>query len=119
MDFASRLSKALAHSKKKRKALAAALGVSVQAIGQVLNGDTKAMSADNCARAARFLGIDGYWLATGDGDMTDGEEAELLAFFRQLNEKGREHVLASARGMAAQEAMLRDDAAVKQSPKAA
>lgn len=69
MTYGDRLKVALAHTGKDRASLAAAIGVSVQSIGQVMLGDTKALTAENSARAARYLGVDGYWLATGEGQM--------------------------------------------------
>jgi plasmid maintenance system antidote protein VapI len=65
--FGQRLVKALVLAKKERKDLAAHLGVSVQSIGQVINGPTVAMTAENAARSARFLGVSTFWLATGEG----------------------------------------------------
>ncbi len=65
--FGERLQQALAISGKTRRELAAAVGVSAQAIGQVISGDTVAMSAENSAKAARFLRVDAYWLSTGRG----------------------------------------------------
>lgn len=73
--FADRLTEALKTSGKSRADLAKrlysdtkqAVGVSVQAVGQALDGTTKSFSANNTARAARFLGVDFYWLATGEG----------------------------------------------------
>jgi transcriptional regulator with XRE-family HTH domain len=69
-SFGERLDAAIVHSKKTRAELAAKLGVSVQAIGQVVNGDSKTMSAENTVRAARALEVDAYWLATGEGSMS-------------------------------------------------
>lgn len=67
--YGERLEKALRWSKKDRAELGAALQISVQAIGQVIAGKTKALTAENSARAARFLNVDHYWLATGEGQM--------------------------------------------------
>jgi transcriptional regulator with XRE-family HTH domain len=53
--------------KDARKILAEALGISVQAVGQVLTGKSNAFSAEISARAARFLRVDHFWLATGEG----------------------------------------------------
>lgn len=69
--FGDRISAALDFSKKDRRELAAHLGVSEQAVGQVINGHTKAMSAYNAARAARFLGVSFYWLCTGQGRIVE------------------------------------------------
>lgn len=51
----------------ERKALAAHLRVSVQAVGQVLTGKTKALDAANHIRASLYLRCDPLWLATGHG----------------------------------------------------
>lgn len=52
-----------------RKDLAAALGVSVQAVGDVVRGKSGAFTAENNAKAARYLGVNPNWLATGNGKM--------------------------------------------------
>jgi transcriptional regulator with XRE-family HTH domain len=51
-----------------RNKLAEAIGITKQAVGQVLTGSTRALSAETSARAARFLRVDHYWLATGEGE---------------------------------------------------
>lgn len=70
MSYGKRLEEALRLAGKDRGALASELGISVQAVGQVITGGrsgTQAFTAENSARAARFLRVDGYWLATGEG----------------------------------------------------
>lgn len=68
--------------------LAAAAGVSYQAIRAVLKGGaggTKALSAETHVRAARFLGVDSFWLATGEGSpelQTDKKWSELSPLAR-------------------------------------
>ena len=69
MTYGDRLSEALEHAKKSRAELSRGIGLSVQAIGQVINGDTKALTAENNALAAEFLRVSSYWLATGNGEM--------------------------------------------------
>lgn len=104
--FAGRLGDALEKSGRSRIELAAVLrsskgemGVSQAAVGQALGGDTKALTAENCARAARFLGVDGYWLATGEGEMvaklTGEEELALqhLRDVRRLNKQTYEQIV--------------------------
>ncbi|MHA6885705.1 helix-turn-helix domain-containing protein [Ralstonia pseudosolanacearum] len=66
--YGERLLSALKLSNQTRAALAQHLGISEQAIGQVILGGTKALTAENSARAARFLRVDHFWLATGEGD---------------------------------------------------
>ncbi|MNK33417.1 hypothetical protein D3C87_518980 [compost metagenome] len=65
--YGSRLAEALRLAGRERQELATAISVSVQAIGQVIAGKTKALTAENSAMAARFLNVDSYWLATGEG----------------------------------------------------
>lgn len=47
------------------------IGISTQGMRAILNGETKSMTAENAARAARVLGVDFYWLCTGEGSMRD------------------------------------------------
>lgn len=76
--FAHRLAAAMAEAQKTRTELGRVLrspdgrmGISPSAVGQLLSGASKSMNAENCARAARFLGVNAYWLATGEGPMRD------------------------------------------------
>jgi len=73
-DFQDRLKRAMDLAGKAVPDLARALispkgtkGVTPQAVYAVLRGDTKAMTAENVAHAARFLAVDWFWLATGAG----------------------------------------------------
>lgn len=66
--YGERLKNALVISGKSRRELAAELKISVQAIGQTINGGTTAFTAENHERAVRFLRVNGYWLATGEGN---------------------------------------------------
>jgi transcriptional regulator with XRE-family HTH domain len=67
MTFGQRLEQAIELGQSDRAKLAKALKISVQAVSQAINGNTKAFSAENTVRAARFLRVDSYWLATGEG----------------------------------------------------
>lgn len=71
MTYGKRLEKSLLAANKTRKELAAALECKVQAIGMVITGAGKAersLSGKNNVKAAKFLKVDSYWLATGAGD---------------------------------------------------
>jgi transcriptional regulator with XRE-family HTH domain len=104
VTYAARLAQAMSIAKVDRAQLAQGIGVSVQAVGQVLNGETKAFSAMNNAKAARFLTVDAYWLATGDGyphapqptvpfrDLS-GIEAQLITLFRRLAPESQHSVV--------------------------
>lgn len=83
--FAERL-KAAMGTRFTRDELATACGITVQAVAQVLKGTTKALTAENTARAARLLGVDWYWLATGEGSPNQAEDGEqsVLAALREI-----------------------------------
>lgn len=69
VDFSERLATALAHSNVSTKELRDYLGISYQAMKKLESGLSKSFTAENCARAARFLQVDLFWLATGEGNM--------------------------------------------------
>lgn len=54
--------------KAARQWLADQLEISVQAVGQVIAGKTKALTAENHEKAVQALGCAGLWLATGQGE---------------------------------------------------
>lgn len=104
MNFAERLQAAMGRANATPKAVASALGVSVQAISQTLSGATRALTAENCAKAARFLQVDLYWLATGLGEMRPAaddlamslspEERDFILALRLLPQPERSAVVA-------------------------
>lgn len=67
MTYGQRLAEALKLAKKERRDLAHHLDISVQAIGQIINGPG-ALTAFNSAHAAKYLRVDHHWLATGEGE---------------------------------------------------
>lgn len=67
MTYGERLQEALGLAGRDRKDLARHLEVSVQAIGQIVNGPGQ-LTAFNSAHAAKYLKVDHHWLATGDGE---------------------------------------------------
>jgi len=67
MSYGSRLEEALTARGATREGLASAIGISVQAVGQVIAGKTKALTAENNSYAARYLRVSTDWLATGEG----------------------------------------------------
>lgn len=84
-SFSDRLNEAFVESKRSREDLARVLrapdgsvGVSAQAVGQALSGTTKQLTAENAARAAVFLGVEPYWLCTGEGPKRAPEGARQL-----------------------------------------
>lgn len=67
--YGSRLKAALERKNKTKTDLAKAIGRTPQAIGQVINGTTKALTAENNSLAAIYLEVNPNWLATGEGEM--------------------------------------------------
>jgi hypothetical protein len=67
IDYGKRLDWAMDRAGIDAKGLASALGVSTQAIIRVRSGDSKSLSAENNAFAAKELGVCPSWLATGMG----------------------------------------------------
>lgn len=102
MTYGQRLKKTMATAKKSRKELALTLGCTVQAIGMVITGGGKlerGLSAENNVKAARYLRVDSYWLATGEGEMTlktplriteklSEDALEIAAYFDKLQDPG-------------------------------
>ena len=64
--FGERLQEAITNAGRTRAEVASAIGCTVQAIGLCVTGNNASMSAENTARAARYLGCDVFWLATGE-----------------------------------------------------
>lgn len=67
MEYKDRLALAMKDAGKNESELAGSLKVSYQAIKKVLAGTTNALTAANNSNAAKFLGVDSHWLATGNG----------------------------------------------------
>lgn len=74
VDYTERLACAMKHAGASKPALAKAVGISYQAVKKVLDGGSRSLTAENNAKAARFLGVSSHWLATGEGEMLDGME---------------------------------------------
>lgn len=74
--YADRLALALTHAQISRVAFSKAIGISPQATALVLSGQTKALTAENTAHAARALRVNHYWLATGEGSMAEAMSPE-------------------------------------------
>lgn len=104
MTYGKRLKKAMTAAGKSRKQLATELHCSVQAIGMVITGGGKLerkLSTENSVKAARYLKVDGYWLATGDGELalkpSDSQKTaalltadalDIAIYFDKLKEQG-------------------------------
>lgn len=69
VDYWKRLLEAMTHAGVAKAQLQAHLGVSYQAMKKLEDGKTKSLTAENNAKAAKFLGVNAYWLATGEETM--------------------------------------------------
>ena len=94
VEYKERLTQALEMAARSTKELQLHLGVTYQAMKKLEDGKTKVFSAENNARAARFLDVDAFWLATGEGQprpltpwpfpmVLPGQWAQLDADFRR------------------------------------
>lgn len=75
-DYSIRFAAAMREAGKTPHDMAAALGVSYQAVMKVTKGTSKMLRADHNAVAARFLGVSSEWLATGKGAQRIPQMAE-------------------------------------------
>lgn len=78
--YGQRLEEAMRAAAVDRKALAHDVGISVQALGQAINGrpdrPAQGLSFKNNLMVARRLGVDPNWLATGEGTMVRDDTIE-------------------------------------------
>jgi SOS-response transcriptional repressor LexA len=65
--YGERIIFALEQRKRQAQWLSEKTGLSVQAIGQCVNGRTKAFTSENNTKVAIALDLDSDWLATGNG----------------------------------------------------
>jgi len=73
-SYAERLLDAMNAAGLNRRKLALAIGISEQAVGNVINGGANtSFIAKNSAEAAKVLGVEHYWLATGKGPRLAGD----------------------------------------------
>jgi hypothetical protein len=76
-DYKDRLGQAMRAAGVTPAALAAELKVSYQAVKQVIDGKNTSFTAVNNDKAARFLGVNSRWLATGEGDRAARDDSQL------------------------------------------
>lgn len=96
MTYGKRLQEAIDLAGSSRALVAKAAGVTVQAIGQCINGQTEFLRADGAAKAAAFLEVDHLWLATGEGKPRPERawpfELILPHQYRQLDPEFKRHI---------------------------
>jgi transcriptional regulator with XRE-family HTH domain len=97
MTFGARLDKAMKLRGVDIATLAKACECKYQSIAQVIKGSSRSLSAENTAKAARYLHVSCYWLATGKGPM-DGDPVrdispmgiEVLEWFEGMTNRAKQ-----------------------------
>lgn len=79
MTYGERLLQAMDKAGIDRKTLAARLGISKAAVGQVILGSTKMFDAVNHTKACEVLGVSPAWLAIGLESMTSEQSSSGLS----------------------------------------
>lgn len=69
IDYGQRLEYAMRTRGVSTQQLAHYLGLSYQAVRQIVSGQSNAFSAGNHVRTCSYLGISSEWLALGEGHM--------------------------------------------------
>ena len=85
-EYAARLNQAMKAASMSTGELAACLGITYTAVRKVREGLSGAFNAANNSRAAKFLGVNPCWLATGTAsdEFQRGREAGWLDISRAL-----------------------------------
>ena len=97
VDYKERLEKAMKAAGVDITELARSVGVSYQAARKVLEGESKAFTAENNAKAAARLNVSSDWLATGMGDMA--RNANSIVFSEENEDLVRIPLLANGGSM--------------------
>ena len=97
VDYKERIEKAMKAAGVDITELARSVGVSYQAARKVLEGESKAFTAENNAKAAARLNVSSDWLATGMGDM--GRNANSIVFSEENEDLVRIPILANSGSM--------------------
>lgn len=72
--LAERLATAIAHAQITKAELARRVGISAPSVNGWFSGKSKFLRGENLLAAAKALGVDQTWLATGKGQMLSGSE---------------------------------------------
>ena len=95
------------------KALADLSGLPLGTLNKIIYGDTKSPTLDNMQAIARALGctLDDFVESADEKDPEhlSAEEVSLLAYFRRLNDEGREKILGYASDLVASGRYIKND----------
>lgn len=100
MELKDRVKSARKAANLTQDQLALKIGISRPAIAQWENGEVQSIDGANVIRAARELGVDALWLATGEGSaygVKDGPypiPTELVDAWQRLDAKLRQYLTA-------------------------
>lgn len=78
-NYGERLNDAMKLRTVSTSMLAKEIGITYQAVKKILDGKSAALSAENNAKAAKYLQINSYWLATGEDAMAIPEASTAAA----------------------------------------
>ena len=96
MSYGKRLAEAIKLAGSSRKEVAKAAGLTEQAIGQCIRGETEFLKVDGSAKAAAFLDVNHHWLATGEGNPRPDRAWPFTLFmpneYRQLDDAIKDSV---------------------------
>ncbi|MEW8508900.1 MAG: helix-turn-helix transcriptional regulator [Candidatus Thiodiazotropha sp.] len=96
MSFGNRIQIRLEEIGKKPADMARYLNISEASLSAWFSGDTKSLKADTCLGAAKFLGVNPYWMYFGTGRKTGTltrEQNEWLEFGDQLTPERRQQII--------------------------
>lgn len=102
--LSERLTAAIA-GRMTRAGLASKVGVMRQTAYYWFNGKTKSIDSETALKVAKLLGVNQEWLQTGKGAMyaqpeLNDDEAQLIGFFRRMNETDKGVFMKMARNLA-------------------
>jgi transcriptional regulator with XRE-family HTH domain len=76
--FAQRLARAFSEGDYTQAELARQAKVSRPSVSDWFSGETRTLKAEPLVRAAKYLGVQALWLATGEGPMRSTEQAAAI-----------------------------------------
>lgn len=94
-----RLAWARSRAGRSQEEVAEFIGIKQSSYSDLERGKTQ--RSKYTAEIAHFLGVNAYWLATGEGDPDPAPHSEVAALFSQLTEEDQRALIRSAQGLLA------------------